>query len=174
VLREQASGYRVEGEIGRFDFPLYEAVNESKRVVCRGVDFFPRRRPREWHKTEGFREEALCLEASRRSYRDNGYKSLQNTIMAFFAWPPRVWLRLDGYHLVKKFKEGLSLACRGRIIRNQHLGVLVRLLWYGLVSEARQYLAAIRSLPRIAKTPRRLSGSRPISSAISRRFPARR
>jgi hypothetical protein len=37
----------------------------------------------------------------------------------------------------------LSLACRGRVIRNQHLGVLVRLLWYGLVSEARQYLAAI-------------------------------
>jgi hypothetical protein len=31
-------------------------------VVCRGVDFFPRRQPREWHKTEGFREEALCLE----------------------------------------------------------------------------------------------------------------
>jgi hypothetical protein len=28
VLREQASGYRVEGEIGRFDFPLYEAVND--------------------------------------------------------------------------------------------------------------------------------------------------
>jgi hypothetical protein len=45
--------------------------------------------------------------------------------------------------LVKKFKEDLSLACRGRVIRNQHLGVLVRLLWYGLVSEARQYLAAI-------------------------------
>jgi hypothetical protein len=52
-------------------------------------------------------------------------------------------LRLDWFHLVKKFKEDLSLACRGRAIRNQHLGVRVRLLWYGLVSEARQYLAAI-------------------------------
>ena len=31
---------------------------------------FPRRQPREWHQTEGFREEALCLEASKRSYRD--------------------------------------------------------------------------------------------------------
>jgi hypothetical protein len=71
VLREQASGYRVEGEIERFDFPLYEAVDASRRVVCRGVDFFPKRQPREWHKTEGFREEALCLEASKRSYRDN-------------------------------------------------------------------------------------------------------
>jgi hypothetical protein len=343
VLREQASGYRVEGEIGRFYFPLYEAVDESRRVVCRGVDFFPKRRPREWHKTEGFREEALCLEASQRRYRDNtahlnryrrqpqggtavttlqdnaqkegtrvlsflehhsqsvlqahgfdakgqasevavarfkagtdkrlsarrvnqgltgvcqemaargfspaqiatvqsqaaravhedpahctnvaiddvevkkqkakrerpaapatpvlaqegpspagangttkrpkvantivrieqgakrfalsggsvgqvlrfvlafllnnallsgrvhfftdGYKSLQDTIVVFFAWHPRVWLRLDWYHLVKKFKEDLSLACRGRTIRNQHLGVLVRLLWYGLVSD---------------------------------------
>ena len=71
VLREQASGYRVEGEIGRFDFPLYEAVDASRRVICRGVDFFPKRQPREWHKTEGFREEALCLEASKRRYRDN-------------------------------------------------------------------------------------------------------
>jgi hypothetical protein len=37
----------------------------------------------------------------------------------------------------------LSLACRGRAIRNQHLRARVRLLGYGLVSEARQYLAAI-------------------------------
>jgi hypothetical protein len=349
ALREQASGYRVEGEIGRFDFPLYEAVDASRRVVCREVDFFPKRQPREWHKTEGFREEALCLEASKRSYRDttahlnryrrqpqggtpvttlqdnaqkegsrvlsfleshsqsvlqahgfdaqgrasevavaqfkagtdkrlsakrvnqgltevcqemaargfspaqiatvqsqaaravhedpahctnvaiddvevkkqkaqrerptatealaqegpssavangttkrpkvantvarieqgakhftlsgsgvgqvlrfvlafllnnallsgrvhfftDGYKSLQNTIVAFFAWHPRVWLLLDWYHLVKKFKEDLSLACRGRTIRNQHLRVLVRFLWYGLVNDARQYLTAI-------------------------------
>jgi hypothetical protein len=71
VRREQASGYRVEGEIGRFYFPLYEAVDELRRVICRGVDFFPKRRPREWHKTEGFREEALCLEASRRRYLYN-------------------------------------------------------------------------------------------------------
>ncbi|MCP4410294.1 MAG: hypothetical protein GY807_21620 [Gammaproteobacteria bacterium] len=35
------------------------------------MDYFPRRRAREWHKTEGFRKEALCLEASKRSYRDN-------------------------------------------------------------------------------------------------------
>jgi hypothetical protein len=28
------------------------------------------RRPREWHQTEGFREEAVCLEASRRSDRE--------------------------------------------------------------------------------------------------------
>ena len=73
----------------------------------------------------------------------DGYKSLQHTIMAFFAWHPRVGLLLDWYHLVKKFKEDLSLACRGRTLRNQHLRLLVRYLWYGLVTEAQQYLATI-------------------------------
>ncbi len=54
-----------------------------------------------------------------------------------------MWLLLDWYHLVKKFKEDLSLACRGRTIRNQHLRPLIRYLWYGLVTEAQQYLATI-------------------------------
>ena len=359
-LREQANAYQVEGEVGRFRFTLYEAVDAAGAVVCRGAAAFPRRQPREWHQTEGFREEALCLEASKRSYRDttahlnryrrqlqggtpvttlqanaqqegaqvldflerhsqtvlqqhgvdaqgrpseatvaavaagvdgrleaatveeqltavcqemaargltpaqvvtarsraakavyedpaqcvnvavddvavkkqkahrqrrtplppaasaspetvtpasdnspipeassgrqrpqvantvarieqgskkrftlsgsslgqvlrfvlaflltnnllggrihcftDGYKSLQQTILAFFAWHPRVWLLLDWYHLVKKFKEDLSLACRGRTIRNQHLRPLLRFLWYGLVTEAQQYLTTI-------------------------------
>jgi hypothetical protein len=73
----------------------------------------------------------------------DGYKSLQQTILAFFTWHPRVWLLLDWYHLVKKFKEDLSLACRGRMIRNQHLRPLLRFLWYGLVTEAQQYLTTI-------------------------------
>ena len=355
-LREQTSEYRVEGEVGRFSIRLYEAVDAAGQRVGAGEGHFPKRQPREWHKTEGFREEALCLEASKRSYRDtvghlnryrrqvqggtpvttlqdnaqkegtrvlnflerhselvlqahgfdrqgrpservvaeveagvdrrceaavvekqltavcqemerrgfsptqigalrsraagavyedpgvcanvfiddvdvkrqkahrqrtqapmdeavvasqaqengtsavtrgasqsrpkvantvarieqgskrftlsgsrleqvlrfvlafllhndllrgrlhlftDGYQSLQSTVAAFFAWYPRVWLILDWYHLVKKFKEDLSRACRGRVIRNQHLRPLVRFLWYGLVTEARQYLAAI-------------------------------
>jgi hypothetical protein len=363
-LRKRADDYQVEGEVGRFGFALYEAVDAAGTVVCRGAAAFPPRQPREWHQTEGFREEALCLEASKRSYRDttahlnrfrrqvlggtpvttlqanahkegaqvldflerhsqtvlqqhrfdaqgrpseaavaavaagtdgrleaatveeqltavcqematrgltlaqinaarsraakavyedpaqcvnvavddvtvkkqkahrqrrtppppaasapqetaapavtptgdrsptpeastprsrpqvantvarieqgskkrftlsgsslgqvlrfvlaflltnnllggrvhvftDGYKSLQQTILAFFAWHPRVWLLLDWYHLVKKFKEDLSLACRGRTIRNQHLRPLIRYLWYGLVTEAQQYLATI-------------------------------
>ena len=73
----------------------------------------------------------------------DGYQSLQQTIVAFFAWHPRVWLVLDWYHWVKKFKEDLSRACRGRAIRNQHLRPLVRFLWYGMVAEARQYLDTI-------------------------------
>jgi hypothetical protein len=60
-----------------------------------------------------------------------GYKSLQNTIVAFFAWHPRVGLVLDWYHLVKKFKEDLSRASRGRTICNQHLHPLVCFLGWG-------------------------------------------
>lgn len=60
----------MEGEVGRFRFTLYQAVDAAGTVVCRGAAAFPRRQPREWHQTEGFREEALCLEASKRSYRD--------------------------------------------------------------------------------------------------------
>jgi len=357
-LQERRHVYRVEGEVGRFVFALYEARDASGELVCRGDDWFPKRQPREWHKSEGFREEALCLEASRRSYRDNtahlnryrrqwqggtavttlqdnaqkegarvldflerhsqrvltahgfeegrdwpgeaaasaatagtdrrlkpeeverqwaavaeemgkrgftseqiesarqraagavyedptqctnvsvddvqvkkqkgqrersarpkakpagcaaalaptpsdgtneagkksrpkvantvarieqggkcftlsgaslgqvlrfvlaflldndllggrlhlfsdGYRSLQDTLLAFFAWHPRVWLVLDWYHVVKKFKEDLSRACRAREVRNRHLAVLVRLLWYGMASEARRYLDTI-------------------------------
>jgi hypothetical protein len=73
----------------------------------------------------------------------NGYRSLQNTIVAFFAWPPRVRLVLDWYHLAKKFKEDPSRASRGRTIRNPPLHPLVRFLWYGMVTEAHQYLKRI-------------------------------
>jgi hypothetical protein len=357
-LQERRGEYRVEGEVGRFGFTVYEACDASGEVIRRGDGWFPPRQPREWHKTEGFREEALCLEASRRSYRDNtahwnryrrqweegtpvttlrdnaqkegaqvldvlerhsqrvladhgfepdgrapeavvdeitagvdrrqkaemvdeqltavveemgrrgfspeqiesvrqrtasaihedpahctnvsvddvsvkkqkahrqraatpgaspdgsaalvappagsqvkseagkssrpkvantvarieqgskhftltassleqvlrfvlafllhnellggrlhlfsdGYRSLQDTLLAFFAWHPRVWLVLDWYHVVKKFKEDLSRACGAREIRNQHLRTLVRFLWYGMVTEARQYLDTI-------------------------------
>ncbi len=60
----------MEGEVGRFGFSLYEAVEAAGTVVCRGAAMFPRRQSREWHQTEGFREEALCLGASQRSYRE--------------------------------------------------------------------------------------------------------
>ena len=75
----------------------------------------------------------------------DGLKSLQNTLLRFFAWHPGFWLVLDWYHLVKKFKEDLSLACRGRDLRNQHLRALTPLLWYGLVDQARDYLSQIPS-----------------------------
>ena len=42
--------------MGRFRFDLYEAVDAAGEVVCGGEAYFPKRRAREWHKTEGFRE----------------------------------------------------------------------------------------------------------------------
>ncbi len=49
---------------------------------------------------------------------------------------------LGWHHLVMNFKEDLSPACRWRAIRNGHPRQLVRFLWHGLVTEARQHLAA--------------------------------
>lgn len=55
-------------------------------------------------------------------------------------------LLLDWFHLVKKFKGDLSIACKGREIRNRHLKQLLTLLWFGLVDRAKVYLAAIDRL----------------------------
>jgi len=75
----------------------------------------------------------------------DGQRSLQDTIMAFFSWHPHLTLLLDWFHVVKKFKEDLSLACKGREIRNRHLKQLLRLLWFGLVDNAKAYLTTIPS-----------------------------
>ena len=73
----------------------------------------------------------------------DGQRSLQDTILSFFSWHPRLTLLLDWFHVVKKFKEDLSLACKGREIRNRHLKKLLRLLWFGLIDKAKAYLIAI-------------------------------
>jgi len=62
---------------------------------------------------------------------------------ALFSWHPHLTLLLDWFHVVKKFKEDLSLACKGREIRNRHLKQLLTLLWFGLIDPAQAYLAAI-------------------------------
>ena len=73
----------------------------------------------------------------------DGQRSLQEAILRFFSWHPHVTLLLDWFHVVKKFKEDLSLACKGREIRNRHLKQLLTLLWFGLIDPAQAYLAAI-------------------------------
>ncbi len=73
----------------------------------------------------------------------DGQRSLQGAIVGFFSWHPGVSLILDWFHLVKKCKAQLSLACRGREIRNRHLKVLLGLLWFGLLDRAQDYLRAI-------------------------------
>ena len=73
----------------------------------------------------------------------DGQRSLQDAVLSFFSWHPHVTLLLDWFHVVKKFKEDLSLACKGMEIRNRHLKQLLRLIWFGLTDSARAYLEAI-------------------------------
>ena len=73
----------------------------------------------------------------------DGQRSLQDAILSFFSWHPHLTLLMDWFHVVKKFKEDLSLACKGREIRNRHLKKLLTLLWFGLVDKAQAYLVAI-------------------------------
>lgn len=73
----------------------------------------------------------------------DGLRSQQNAILAFFVWHPSFSMLLDWFHLVKKFKADLSLACKGQEIRNKHLKQLLTFLWFGLVDKAQAYLAEI-------------------------------
>jgi len=73
----------------------------------------------------------------------DGQRSLQNSIVTFFTWHRCMSLILDWFHVGKKCREELSLALKGREVRNRHLKQIVRLLWYGLVSEAKEYLRNI-------------------------------
>jgi len=73
----------------------------------------------------------------------DGQKSLQNAIVLFFSWHTQVLLILDWFHIVKKFKEDLSLACKGREIRNNHLRQILHMLWFGLIDNAQNYITAI-------------------------------
>lgn len=83
------------------------------------------------------------LLAQRLRFFTDGQRSLQGAILTFFSWHPAASLILDWFHLVKKVKEQLSLACRGREIRNRHLPVLLGLLWFGLLDRAQDYLRSI-------------------------------
>jgi hypothetical protein len=85
------------------------------------------------------------LLAQRLRFFTDGQRSLQGTLLTFFSWHPAASLILDWFHLVKKFKEELSLACRGREIRNRHLQALLGLLWFGLLDRAQDYLRSIAS-----------------------------
>lgn len=73
----------------------------------------------------------------------DGKRDLQNTILAFFRWHRYMSIVLDWYHLLKKCKNQLSLALKGREARNRHAKQILRLLWYGLVSHAIEYVRAI-------------------------------
>ena len=66
----------------------------------------------------------------------DGYLALNDSILSFFSWHKNIAIILDWYHLEKKCKEQLSLALKGRELRNQLLDKLLPLLWHGLVEKA--------------------------------------
>lgn len=70
--------------------------------------------------------------------------SFYSMVVEFFSWHKHLTLILDWYHLKKKCKELLSMAMKGREIRNGVLEKLMPFLWHGLVDQAVIYL---KSLP---------------------------
>ena len=89
----------------------------------------------------------LCngLTGNRLRFYVDGQRSLQDAILTFFGWHRAVSLILDWFHVVKKFKELLSMAMRGRELRNAHAKTLLRMLWYGMVDESIDHLRSIDS-----------------------------
>jgi hypothetical protein len=66
----------------------------------------------------------------------DGYKSLYPAILSTFCWFSPLQIILDGYHLEKRCKEQLSLALKGRVIRNSWSEQLLPCLWHGCVDRA--------------------------------------
>jgi hypothetical protein len=92
---------------------------------------------------------ALILHSDLRGCRfqffTDGHKVLNESILKFFCWHQNIGIILDWYHLEKKCKETLSLAMKGRILRNKLLDELMPLLWYGLTDKAKALLEGIEA-----------------------------
>jgi hypothetical protein len=73
----------------------------------------------------------------------DGHKTLYTAIRYAFSWFPPVQIILDWYHLEKRCKEQLSMALKGRAIRNTLLEQLLPCLWHGCVDRAIAVLQAV-------------------------------
>jgi hypothetical protein len=73
----------------------------------------------------------------------DGHKVLNEAVLKWFSWYKNVGIILDWHHLEKKCKEQLSMALKGRFIRNDILDKLMPLLWYGSTDMAVAYLEEI-------------------------------
>jgi hypothetical protein len=71
----------------------------------------------------------------------DGQKTLQAAILKTFFWYGNIGILLDWYHLDGKCKMQLSMALKGRQIRNDVLSQLMPFLWYGMVDKAIEYLS---------------------------------
>jgi len=73
---------------------------------------------------------------SRFQFFTDGHKTLNEAILKRFNWSNNMGIILDWFHLVKKCKEQLSMAMKGRVVRNELLEQLLPLLWHGLTDRA--------------------------------------
>ena len=76
------------------------------------------------------------LIGNRLQFFTDGHTTLNEAILKCFRWLKNIGIILDWYHLVKKCKEQLSMAMKGREIRNKTLEKLLPLLWQGLTDKA--------------------------------------
>ncbi len=76
------------------------------------------------------------LTGDRLEFFTDGHKILNDTILKCFNWFNNIGIILDWFHLVKKCKEQLSMAMKGRVARNEVLEQLLPLLWHGLTDKA--------------------------------------
>ena len=63
------SAYRVDGEIGRFEFAVHDVHDAAGEEVFAGRELLPRRQGQQWYQTDGFQELALFLGVAHSSYR---------------------------------------------------------------------------------------------------------
>jgi hypothetical protein len=73
----------------------------------------------------------------------DGHRALNAAILKYFRWYKNMQVILDWFHLCKKFKEELSMAMKGRVLRNAALEEIMPLLWRGLTNKAISYLENI-------------------------------
>lgn len=76
------------------------------------------------------------LIGDRLQFFTDGHRILNETILKCFNWFSNIGIILDWFHLVKKCKEQLSMAMKGRVVRNEVLEQLLPLLWHGLTDKA--------------------------------------
>ena len=70
TVLEHGSRYRVDGEIGRFEFSVFDVKAGEGSVVFEGRSLFPFRQGKQWYQTCGFKEMVLLNGAAQRSYRE--------------------------------------------------------------------------------------------------------
>lgn len=75
------------------------------------------------------------LVGKRFQFFTDGHTTLNNTILKSFNWYSNIGIILDWYHLQKKCKEQLSMAMKGKVVRNTILEQLMPLLWHGLTQQ---------------------------------------